>query len=111
MRQSADQIALRSHASGTGHGTGHNVGRTPRRISGLGAYVLALMAKRRMNQQRELLHRLQRVHFYPRQQNLSNWFHGTQPPLGYIQAVVTGLELDWEEECMLYKKFVWESHS
>lgn len=79
-------------------------------MSGFGYYVHELMSSRRITRQKGLARLLKsRTGFEVRPQNLSNWFHGTQPPTEYLQALITGLELTEEEKTKLYRKYVEES--
>lgn len=79
-------------------------------MSGFGYYVHKLMSSRRITRQKQLIQRLKnRADFHVRPQNLSNWFHGTQPPTEYLQALIITLELTQEEKTELYRKYVEES--
>lgn len=79
-------------------------------MSGFGYYVHRLMSSRRITRQKQLAQRLKsRANFDVRPQNLSNWFHGTQPPTEYLQALIIALELTEEEKTELYRKYVEES--
>lgn len=78
--------------------------------SGFGYYVHELMSQRRITQQKELARLLRnKANFQTRPQNLSNWFHGTQPPPDYLRALVKALDLTDEEKTELYRKYVEES--
>lgn len=79
-------------------------------MSGFGYYVHKLMSSRRITRQKQLAQRLKkRADFDVRPQNLSNWFHGTQPPTEYLQALIIALSLTEQEKAELYRKYVEES--
>jgi hypothetical protein len=79
------------------------------KLTGFGLCVFRLMTARGMIQQKELLMRLRGVGYRTNPQNLSNWLHGTQPPLAFVQAVVKAMALTPVEEDELYRSYVWES--
>lgn len=78
-------------------------------LTGFGALVYELMARRGMSKQVELLFLLRQHGHDTKPQNLSVWLRGTQPPLWFVQTLEEGLRLNEEEANKLRYSFVHQS--